>query len=274
MEDKMFGFPATQRGPRHQFKRNLLQTAIFQIKFPINHGILEEENTIKQALSPRYPNVTRVESNTGKFDISPEGTPVLISSSKSHDGFEFRSANNQRILAITKDALTLSILGASYSNSFEVLDEFKKEYLPLIKQLGIDVLNRVAIRKINMLEAVIEKTEDHKNALTAIYNNTLVSNMVFMPTESNLDSSLNHTGLINTDGGYKLGLHYGLLEKNPKQGNKRNFTYDIDIYTVGREVSVDDLLSEFKKINEEMYNVFIWGINPELIHRLGGGSNA
>lgn len=269
MEARMFGFPTAQREPRHQFKSNLLQTAVFQIKFPVNHGILGEEEKIKQVLAPKYPNMSNIDSSTGKFEISSEGTPVLVSSSKSHDGFQLQSANNHYRLAITRDTLALSILGASYSNSFKVFEDFEKIYLPLVKQLGITTLNRVAIRKINMLEAIIEKEDDHKNVLKAIYNNTLVSNISFMPSKSSLDSSLNHTSLINSDDGYKLALNYGLLERNPEQGEKRNFTYDIDIYTVNKEIKRDALLEEFKKINEEIYNVFIWGMNPELIDRLG-----
>ena len=92
--------------------------------------------------------------------------------------------------------------------------------------------------------------------------------MLFMPTNPDLNSSLNHTSLVNTDEGYKLHLYYGLLEKKPEQTNKRLFTYDIDIYTVNRKINIETLLTEFEKINTEMYNIFIWGMNPDLITRL------
>ena len=264
----MFGFPSANRETSRQFKSNLLKTVIFQIKFPINHEIIEKKEEIKERLSQKYPNVTDINSNQGKIQLSPEKTPILVSTSKSHDGFEFRSSSKHSVLAITKDMLTLSVLGTSYSNSSKVFQDFEEIYIPLIEMLNINILNRVAIRKINMLEAVTKNKSDCQDVLKTIYNNNLIANTVFMPSESTLGSSLSSTSLLDMNEEYRLVLNYGLLEEKPEQKEKKLFTYDIDVFTMNRETESTDLLTEFQKINKEMYNIFIWGMNPELIKKL------
>ena len=265
----MFGFPSIEREQKKQFKRNILQSVTFQVKFNSVDSILAERDLLQKEFSKQYPNLTDMMKGEAKITFSQEGTPIFESTPSSSGGFQFSSADNFKTLAITKDALNLSIFGKIYTNSSDVLDEFKNCYIPVMQKIGIKNLNRVAIRKINILDVGSSKNQpiDKRLVVEAVYNKSLISNLLVIPTMDFLDRGLNYITLKNTSN-YRLNLSYGLMQESSEPSDFRQLTFDTDIFKVDTTVKIEDLLDEFEKINSEIYNVFIWGMNPILIRSL------
>ena len=155
----MFGFSPIKRDKK-RLKRNALQSVTFQVKFNSIDSILEKKDLLQKEFSEQYPNLMDIMDSAAKITFSPEGTPIFESPPTSGGGFQFSSADSFKTLAVTKDTLNLSIFGKIYRNSSDVLNEFENCYIPVMKKIGVKNFNRVAIRKINILDvdgAVEEK---------------------------------------------------------------------------------------------------------------------
>ena len=268
----MFGFPSVLRRPGHKFVKNLLQSAVFQIRFPSNNNIINKQDFLVNKLSSRYPNFKSIKNTHGNINIRPDGTPILSSSLISHDGVEFRSDNQCRILGITKDALTLTILGHSYTNFAEISAEFQTHYMPIMQELEVSQLARVAIRKINMVDAILQNNSDAnkkdcKDIMGHIYNNALISGMQILPSNATLTRTISNISLNNSNN-YQLNINYGFIGLNPQDPKIGQFTYDIDLFKTESNIDISRLNDEFDKINSEVYNIFIWGIKDSLIKSL------
>ena len=264
----MFGFSPIKRDKK-RLKRNALQSVTFQVKFNSIDSILEKKDLLQKEFSEQYPNLMDIMDSAAKITFSPEGTPIFESPPTSGGGFQFSSADSFKTLAVTKDTLNLSIFGKIYRNSSDVLNEFENCYIPVMKKIGVKNFNRVAIRKINILDVGPSENRpvDKRLLMEAVYNKSLISGLLAIPNPELLDRGLNYITLKNSDN-YKLNLSYGLMQENSKLPNVRQLAFDTDIFKFDAAVEVENLLSEFKKINSEIYNVFIWGMNPTLIRSL------
>src|SRR3989304_9401936 len=100
----MFGFPKTIRTT--ELKKNFLKSATFQINYPLNHRIIDNEGLLREKLDKRFPNRKEIIIGETRIQFTPKNTPVLESTKSATGGFEFRTQDNNKILAITKDALT------------------------------------------------------------------------------------------------------------------------------------------------------------------------
>ena len=265
----MFGFK--QAAEREELSQNLLRSAVFQIKFPTVKEVIIQKEYLQKTLEDRFTNVKNMLDQQVNFisDLKT-GTPILESTSSNNSGFEFRSADNNRVLSVTRDTLTLTVFGKIYTTADDIFDEFNEVYLPILNHFKVSKLSRVAIRKINLLEvqATLNNTDqDSRNFLHAIFNNALIGNVENMPRESILERGVTYIDLTSKEG-HKLKMGYGLLEDEKNKHNIKQILLDLDIFQISRETDIDCLVDEFDKINSEMYNIFTWAINPSLISTL------
>ena len=264
----MFGFPHVPRNKNHQFKNNLLTSAIFQIKFPSSPQIISKKDFLLEKFSDKYPHLKNIRDRQGKIEMSPDGTPLLLSSAASDYGMELCSDDDCRILGVTKDSLTLTIIGKKYTNISDVLKEFENLYIPTIKNLDIMKLSRIAIRKINMIDAYgTTELLDCRSLIGEVYNGSIVSNIQIIPMDAPITRGLTSISLENSDN-YNLHLNYGFVGDHPQKKNIKQFTYDVDLFNANTNICIENLIDEFKKINSEIYNIFIWGINSKIIESL------
>ena len=90
----MFGFPPTQRPEGGQFKKNLLKSVIFQLKFQSNSEVVECFKRKKERLKQKFPITNPITLNTATIKI--EKTPIILEAASSpNHGYEFKTKNKK-----------------------------------------------------------------------------------------------------------------------------------------------------------------------------------
>lgn len=255
----MFGFPKTIRTT--ELKKNFLKSATFQINYPLNHQIIDNEGLLREKLDKRFPNRKEIIIGETRIQFTPKNTPVLESTKSATGGFEFRTQDNNKILAITKDALTYTIFGTAYTNFEYTAAEIQDELIPLLLELKILSFNRIAIRKINILEIDASSPIPSPQILSMIFNEPLIENFLFLPNANFIDSGVSNVTLSKDI--YRLNLKYGIL---PQRDNKtlRQVVLDIDLFSLPNELQTNKVIEEFQTINDEIFNIFVWAIKDEI----------
>lgn len=267
----MFGFPHIQRDSSHQLSNNIITSAIFQVKFPMLQDLISKKKEITDDLNELFPNVENIVQQSGALKFSQDGTPILESASSKTNGFEFRSSDNNMALAIVGDAINLTIFGKAYKNFKYVSDIFISKLVPLLEKIGVSALNRIAIRKVNALDINknADNETDHLQIMNMIYNNAIIRNVAVIKNENELDRAVSYITLKNADN-YKLNLGYGLLDIN--QQTPRQLLLDVDVFKVEANISIENIIDELKKINDEIYDIFAWSLNPKFLKDLQEGA--
>lgn len=259
----MFNFPKTPRTIGLQFYPNLLKSVTFQVKYPKNEGLLKAEAIWRERLQSRLPNSKKVMHGQVRFTIT-EKTPIIQPPTSANIGFELRSKDSKEVLIVTEDALTLTIMGKAYSNFNDVFGSIERDFYPLLNETHISEFNRVAIRKINIIEFSPAEKCSVPEALASIFNETLVHNLIFMPSQDTLDSGMTRCTFNAPE--FKLNLAYGVLEQ--KQNTHRQAVLDIDLFKINGFTSIYNLNDVMTQINEEIFNIFNWAIQKELLSSL------
>lgn len=260
----MFNFPRIPRKPGFQYQSNLLRSVTFQLRYPQNISFKQCGGTWKRALQDKYPNSRDVIQ--GKFKVTfQEKTPVIQQPESSAAGFELRSKDGQRVVTVTEDAFTITILGSGYSNFERTFSDLQTDFFPLLQDANACDYTRVAIRKVNLVEFVLTETCSSIDTLAIILNKSLVDNLLYFPCQGLLSSGITKTSFKN--GEYQLNIVYGLLEK--KQSLPHNQALlDIDLFKRIGITNMSELFTIMSSINEEIFNIFHWAFQRELLEQL------
>ena len=193
-------------------------------------------------------------------------TPIMDSSESSEEGYEFRTKDNKKIVHFTKDTFTYTIFGEIYTNFENTFEEIERIFLPLLKKAGINNLSRIDIRKINLMEAKSPDNVSGEFLLNECFKNSLVNNFTSFPELKYLESGTSSVQLKMEN--YQMNLSYGFLPDKPDLKRKKQILLDIDLFKISTDLLLNDVESEWKKINQEIFNVFNWALNKNLISSL------
>lgn len=256
----MFGFPEAERSDIESHKRHYLKSVIFQVKFEATDEIDKNKNRIISIFKDQFPRTNDLKQ--GEFEVSfkVDETPIIQSVSQKGAGFQLRPLDGLKVFSFTEDAISLTISG----NVYEGFDNIKNNIIHLIevfKLCKITSFNRVAIRKLNIIEFEVEDDVENQinpmQILELILNPSLISNTTYFPQSECIIRNI-HTINYNKDKN-RLNLRYGLVVPDVTN-NKGQILIDIDLFTVD-DVLVDSLESLSSEINSEIFNIFNWTIS-------------
>lgn len=254
----MFGFPEIKRPKGFKYKKNFLSSAIFQVKFPPCEMVTKDIEANKKKYLSDFDHA----NDLLRADISiPIGLTVENTSKQSARliGIEFRKEANERVLNLAEDEITLTLTGAAYE-SFEVAkSQINSGFITPLKDFGVASLDRVAIRKVNVMETNINPTEKYIDIASRVFNPSLLADVTSMPAGHALITKINTLVFSNDD--YKLHLRYGLFPK-PGNGEHLSCLLDIDLFFEGKTES-KQLVDRLEEINTEIFNVFDWALSAE-----------
>ena len=261
----MFNFPKTPREPDFQYETNLLKSVTFQFKYQSNDSIVNSQDFLKEKLGMKFPNIKPIARGEFKIEFKDK-TPILQQSlDPMGGGFELRTENNHQVALITNDSVVVTILDGAYSNFSKVFDDVVNDIFPIFHKFKIDSFNRLAIRKINLIEFESKKDSEITQALPAVFNNTLIDNILFFPCQNFLKTGV--TKSIFRNGNYQLNISYGLLEK-PLHVKHGQIMLDIDLFKTDEEISLDEVSGIMNDINGEIFNIFSWSIKESFLKDL------
>lgn len=266
----MFNFPILiKREPNFKFSRNLLTTAIFQIKYDPIANISKHKDALVKALIDFYPSNKEIKEFGFEIQIG-ENTPMLPSLSKGGtQGYEFKSSNGQVIFAVTADSITCTVMGGVYTNFSETFLQLHRHILSITTLLNISKLNRLATRKINAITFSKSPETTSYDVMRSYFNAVLLDNISYMPSPENVTSFFSNFTMQKDN--YNLILQYGLIPSSPQAPpNTQQAILDIDLFLHNKSIGVDEINKEMSVINEEMFNIFAWAISDELKKTLKG----
>lgn len=261
----MFGFPVAKRPQEGQYKKNLLKAVIFQIKFPKNEYIVDGFKQHRGQLKSKFPITTPISLGTAEVKFQKDKTPIVQTAQSPNYGHEFKTENNDKNLAITEDSLSYIINGQAYQNFGVAFSEIKESFFPILIELGIGEIHRVAIRKINLVEPKNQNLSK-LDLFSLAFNPELVHNFNALPGSGSISSGITNVTLENTN--KKLNLTYGLLASGAQ---KEQILLDIDLFLFNLSVDVDSLESTWRDINSEIFNIFGWAISDTMKKQIQSG---
>ena len=252
----MFEFPKVEKPKGFQYKHNFLKSVIFQVKYPFANKVVNNIPLLKDRFEKSFKNSGEIFKNEVGFKFE-EKTPILQSTKSLTQGVEFRADDGYKILAITEDSITYTIIGASYSNFENTIQELQLFFSNVLNDLGIKTLNRIAIRKINIIELEILQQVKKNDIIQAVFNKSLVDSLNFIPSINYLASHISNN--IYKKDTYQLNLNYGLFP-NQNETSKWQFLLDIDLFNLNPDFISSNLINEFQNINDEIFNIFNWAL--------------
>jgi len=262
----MFGFPKIERAKDFSFPINFLKSATIQIVFPPVETVFEHKEKIEDALKEDFQSYTGLGKFNVKFGLSEERTPIIQEQATEKDhGLVFQNKEQTKRLTVAKNNITLQIEGDAYSNFEDARLLFKKA-LGVQDLLGIKKANRIAIRKVNIVDfELIEKSSVLSSALQSFFNPAVVKSLLAVPPVALISKSI--VASTFEDGDKRLNLAYGLMPK--LKGKSGQLILDIDMFRVSEKGyplnKAEKILAE---INAEVFNVFNWMLNDKAITEL------
>jgi uncharacterized protein (TIGR04255 family) len=261
----MFGFPKVDHSIKEDFTRNFLRTVVIQFKFAENKRLFENKSRILNEFAERYP---RMHDNISKnYEIQFQHETPIINTTKGQ-GFVLKSSDGARSINFNSNSIDINVNGLGYKN-FAEIQEFEIEKIKnLLISLDILIVNRIAVRKINIIGI---KVPDNTN-LTQISKDLLNEQIAFSldnyPMEEFIQQNITNVNYVKDKNG--LNLKSGLTLQPNNVNAKLNLGHiicDIDIYN-SDDIDSKNLSEEFRKLNEELFDIFIWFLNNKAINIL------
>ncbi len=256
----MFGFPKANRPEGDQFKKNLLKSVIFQLNFGRNPEVVTGFKGKRETLKVKFPITNSIEQKFAQVRFEKDKTPIVQTARSPNHGYEFKTEDNNKTLVITEDTLSYTISGPIYQNFPGAIFEIKNNFFPILAECNVVNFNRVAIRKINLIEP-IDLRNTNKDLLLMAFNKDLVHNITFFPDITWIASGISNVTMEKTD--KRLNIVYGLLAPSQKKTNKQ-ILLDIDLFFCNQDFALDTLEQKWTEINDEIFNIFNWAISSDL----------
>ncbi|CAN5173623.1 hypothetical protein BH23BAC1_BH23BAC1_40820 [soil metagenome] len=252
----MFGFP---KNSHKSFKKNFLKRVIYQILYDENELFQHKKEAIKNLFNEQFPNQSIVAPTKVEISFSQTQTQI-INEIKEDDVLELKSQDGQKVLRINNSSFSLTINGIAYKD-YESLKNDLKNLKNLLKLLEISEINRVAIRKINIVE--FKLIGNPSELLQYIINSNLIGNLSYFPSCEKIYNNLQ--SLNYRDNENNLNLKYGLNIHPSKE--KGRVIIDIDLFKQSTVLS-KEIFSLSDEINNEIFNIFNWVLNPKALELL------
>lgn len=256
----MFEFPKANRPQGGNFKRNLLKSVTFQVKFERSESVVGGFKAKRETLKNILPITNLISQNFAHVTFEKDKTPIVQTASSPTHGYEFKTEDNNKTLVVTEDALSYTIAGPTYKNFQVALSEMKDAFFPILEECNVLIFNRIAIRKINLIEPVAPPYVN-KDLLFAVFDDQLVKSFSYFPDIEAVVSGVTNVTMENAD--RRLNISYGLIAPLHKN-NKPRVLLDIDLFLVNQKVDLNLIESIWEEINNEIFNIFNWAISPDL----------
>jgi uncharacterized protein (TIGR04255 family) len=256
----MFGFLKADRPQGGQFKRNLLKSVIFQVKFERAEDVVAGFKAKRGILKNKLPITNSILQNFAEVRFEKDKTPIIQTASSPNHGYEFKTEDNNKTLVITEDTLSYTIAGPSYQRFSVAISEIKKDFFPILKESNVSNFTRIAIRKINLIEP-IEPTYSNKDLLFMAFNKDLIRGIASFPDMARVASGVTNVTMENADN--RLNIVYGLLAPSQMKP-KKQILLDIDLFYFNQNTPLDLIEEKWSEINDEIFNIFNWAISGEL----------
>lgn len=257
----MFGFPKADKPRGGQFKKNLLKSVIFQVKFEQTDDVVScfkaKRNTLKRILPITNP----ISQSVAKVRFEKDKTPIIQTATSPTHGYEFKTEDNSKTLVITEDTLSYTFAGPTYQNFSVAISEIKDEFFPILKESNVSKFNRIAIRKINLIEPIVDLKHSGRDLLKMAFSENLVHNIDSFPHLTQIASGVTNVRMENAD--KKLNIVYGLLAPIQIKG-KKQILLDIDLFFFNQNAPLNLIEEKWTAINDEIFNIFNWAISHEL----------
>ncbi|MBF9221766.1 TIGR04255 family protein [Hymenobacter ruricola] len=242
--------------------RNFLRTVVFQVKFPTIENFAARQSEIQDAVKSTFF-VAATDEQTFQITLD-SGTPVITPAEGVPGTMEFHDTSRQKIFNVSNDTLSLTISGAAYTNFRQVQNDLNASIYAVTELLQIKTFSRVAIRKINLVSARSKVVSPKaKEMIKGVFNNDLLTSVFNMPAAEHLLTSITNSRFVEGDN--TLNIVYGLLPKQDFEPDSSHLLLDIDLFNSSTHSSIEEIKSNFNLINDAIYNIFIWSLQPSLI---------
>ena len=262
----MLGFPEADRSQIDRFTSNYLKTVIFQVRYNNNKKAVEKKEEYVSLFKEIFPRVSEKKESGFQISMSKDQTPILQPIPSTANGMELRSEDGQKVLTVLDDGLTFTINGSIYKNFSHVRTDLDM----LIRVLGIleiESVNRVAIRKINILDYEIPPDMTEMNPVSVmqlLLNPGLVSNLNYFPNQEKVSKSIHNVVYKNDQ--TTLNLRYGVTQTNTLE-KKGQIIVDIDLFEA-KDLTINNIIDKFNSINVEIFNIFNWSMKADTLQEL------
>ena len=256
--DTKFGFPKVEQSIKKSFKKNILKSVIFLIMYDTIESVTSKKEEFDSLLGEEYTlkeNVIQAKIQ-GKNDTNPEFT-------HKHIGYSYKSVDDTVGVNIEMDRVSFQIQGGVYENYEHFIGENKELIDKLLEVVGVTVLKRISIRKINLMglnlkgENPIPIDQLHRGL-----NVSLLSNFYALPNKEKLVNG--GVDLSYVEGDYYLNVSYGMISEGLPLTPLTNILLDIDAIYKTEYIPLTELYPTLSELNDEIFSVFVWAIGMDL----------
>ncbi|MCC6838393.1 MAG: TIGR04255 family protein [Bacteroidia bacterium] len=258
----MFGFPVNTRPANFHFSKNFLRSVSVQIKYAKNENIVNQKAALLKLLSEKFPNSQDLQSQKIQIKNINNKTEV-IPSSTGVSGILFETKNSLQSINISETFILIGINGSVYTNLETLWNTIEGDLMSIFNICGIKQLEWVSIRKINVFQFELQPDTKPLEGISAVFNKALISNFLTIPGGEFMFNGISNITLKN--GTNNLNLTLGLV---PSQETKKSLILDIDVYCIEEGLAVEKLKERIFEINQEIFNVFSWSLQDQMIKQL------
>lgn len=253
----MFGFPKVDPTTKNTFKRNFLRNVSFQIRFNETDKFIENKYKILTSFEKKYPRMNDIVSNQLEIQIDKNETPIL--NTTRGKGFTLRSNDGNRTLNFTTKSIEIIISGNGYKNFDDIYNFELLKIQEILLQNGIYQVERIAIRKVNIIGLVVNENTNLTQISKKLLNERIAYCLDSFPMEEFINQNINNINYVSDKNGLNIKIGNTLQPNNNKIGH---VICDIDIYNTDIN-QVENLNKALGNLNEEMFNVFMWTLSDE-----------
>ena len=259
----VFDFPHVER---KTFNRNFLRTIIFQVSYDEMTDLFEKKSAITSIFKDKFPRVDDKITNGVQIVFSNDKTPLLRNVEDKNTGMslEFKTLDGQKVLSIERTQLTYTVSNKGYSNFESIVDELSG-VLDFFTLCGISNVNKVAIRKINLIDfKVIGNPTD---TLAQLISPDLLANLNYIPNSKYIKQNV-QTINYQLDNN-RLNIKYGLNIPPILNSEIAQVIIDIDLINTDK-IESNYIFISATEINNEIYDIFNWTVSDNLKLILNG----
>jgi len=257
----IFGFPNTERV---LFRNNFLRTVTFQYVFD-NVDFNAHKDLVRSTFLEDFPRMNEGKNVSYEINAANGQTPIIKSSTESN-GFVLFSNNGLKRINITNTTVILSVLGNGYRTYEDIVPALNKVER-LLQQVGVSILKRVSVRKVNIL-AFSSQENSLSSVFADIFAQGIVNSIEAFPQPDALRQNM-HSIVLNK-GDYRLNLNYGAPEfDNTQRPLMGSIAIDIDLMK-GGNTQISNLVNTTTELNDEIFGVFSWVTSDKMKQEIMG----
>lgn len=246
----MFGFPKTAYT---KYKQNFLKSVIYQIEFDRCTDIKSQEEDIRELFADQFP---RFNAGEGKgFGIILDSKSANFQEFNGRYSINMKSKDGQRVVNVDETSLNFAIAGSSYTSFKELIVDIKN-FIRILEICQIKEINKLAIRKINIVEF---RNEGTPIEILNFFLNPNIVNINTLPNIEHINHSIQSINYKNEDD--YLNIKYG-MNLPPINTEIGQLIIDIGLFTQ-KPLSPSKIIDTSELINSEIFNIFNWIINDD-----------